>query len=166
MDSIKQELYVKEGENKILREKLTEKDSELFVSKQQKVKLTEQQVKEQTQKEQQLKADIQRLNTQLQFKERDLAELREKCHDLETAVSAAGDTQATATHAPTTSHHSPRVVKVSVSPKARRGGFPSTKSFLADEGSQLIPPQPSNREEVLMIDAGLYFIKKKLHKSF
>ncbi|XP_062590170.1 ATR-interacting protein-like [Saccostrea cucullata] len=152
MDSIKQELYVKEGENKILREKLDTKEAELSASKQQKLKLTEQQMKEQSQREKQLKAEIQSLNTQLQFKERDLAELREKCRDLETSVSAAGDSQIPSTSA---AHHSPRVRKVVVSPKGKRGGFPSTKSFLAEEGSQIVHPAQSKKEEVEMVDVAI-----------
>eukprot|EP00105_Crassostrea_gigas_P036305 XP_019920453.1 PREDICTED: ATR-interacting protein isoform X4 [Crassostrea gigas] len=151
MESIKQELYVKEGENKILREKLTEKDSELGAIKQQKMKLTEQQMKEQSQKEKQLKQTIQSLNAQLQFQERDLAKMREKCRDLELAMTAAGDSQVAGT---SSSHQSPRVVKkIVVSPKGRRGGFPSTKTFLAEEGSQLAPAQQGEKEEVQMVDA-------------
>ncbi|XP_048739112.2 ATR-interacting protein-like isoform X2 [Ostrea edulis] len=145
MESIKQELYVKEGENKILRDKLTEKDAELSASKQQKLKVTEQQVKEQSQKEKQLRAEIQSLNTQLQFKERDLAEMREKCRNLETLMSASGDSEV-----PSTSYHSPKVRKVVVSPKGKRSGFPSTKSFMAEEGSQ--QSKPSIREESVMKD--------------
>lgn len=152
MESIKQELYVKEGENKILREKLTEKDSELGAIKQQKMKLTEQQMKEQSQKEKQLKQTIQSLNAQLQFQERDLAKMREKCRDLELAMTAAGDSQVAGT---SSSHQSPRVVKkIVVSPKGRRGGFPSTKTFLAEEGSQLAPAQQGEKGEVQMVDAG------------
>lgn len=151
LELIKQELYVKEGENKILREKLTEKDSELGASKQQKMKLTEQHLKEQSQKEKQLKEKIQSLNTQLQFKERDLAEMREKCHNLESAMTAAGDSQVVA--GTSSSHHSPRVVKrIVVSPKSKSRGFPSTKSFLAEEGSQLMPAH-QGKQEVLMVDA-------------
>ncbi|XP_061187663.1 ATR-interacting protein-like [Saccostrea echinata] len=152
MESIKQELYVKEGENKILREKLETKEAELSASKQQKLKLTEQQMKEQSQRERQLKAEIQSLNTQLQFKERDLAELREKCRDLETSVSAAGDSQIPST---SSAHHSPRVRKVVVSPKGKRSGFPSTKSFLVEEGSQLVQPAQSKKDDVEMKDAAI-----------
>lgn len=154
MESIKQELYVKEGENKILREKLTEKDSELGAIKQQKMKLTDQQMKEQSQKEKQLKQTIQSLNAQLQFQERDLAKMRDKCRDLELAMTASGDSQVAGTST-SSSHQSPRVVKkIVVSPKGRRGGFPSTKSFLAEEGSQLAPAQQGEKEEVQMVDAG------------
>ncbi|XP_052676534.1 ATR-interacting protein-like [Crassostrea angulata] len=167
MESIKQELYVKQGENKILREKLTEKDSELGAIKQQKMKLTEQQMKEQSQKEKQLKQRIQSLNAQLQFQERDLAKMRDKCRDLELAMTAAGDSQVAGT---SSSHQSPRVVKkIVVSPKGRRGGFPSTKTFLAEEGSQLVPAQQGEKGEVQMVDAAtsanITEEAKKIYKS-
>ncbi|KAK3584365.1 hypothetical protein CHS0354_010151 [Potamilus streckersoni] len=132
----KEDLCAKEGEIKLLRDSLHRKENEVGQFKMDQFNQSEQLRKEHIEKERALQTEINKLKTQLQFKEHEQGEAVDRYRELESQLRAFKSGQSTAF--PIASQPSPKRRKVVVqekSPKSSHTGFPTTKSFHAQEGS-------------------------------
>ncbi|XP_014784739.1 serine-rich adhesin for platelets isoform X1 [Octopus bimaculoides] len=148
----KQNLYLKEGEIKILRtdlQKETEKLSKLQQDK------TQQEVREKTESEKHLKSEIERLNVQLQFKEQEIMHLKDSLLNVKSSIAASG--AASPQSATTSSYYagSSKVRRVLVEKPSPQKKFPSDDSILSADnirsrgnGKISISPQKSTSESV------------------
>lgn len=156
---------MKDGEIKILRKNLSEKSKEVSTVKDEKFKVIEQHKKEQKVKEKTMESDIMRIGNELKFKEQELASMKTQYQMLESKLRQYIDEPSSNSESPSKSqstYHSPRMRKVQTkSPAGSKSGFPTSKSFLADDSfcHKSTPPTTSGSNitpRTVTTDAGLY----------
>ncbi|OWF51643.1 ATR-interacting protein-like [Mizuhopecten yessoensis] len=134
LQEIKKELSNKDGEIKILRDTLQKKEGEITQAKKERMQTIEQQRREQSEREKNLQVSLDRQTTQLQFKERDIAELHERCRSLESRqqqnegsnIGGSPRKVVVLQHSPTPNKDRSPVGNVN---------FPTKRSFMADDRS-------------------------------
>ncbi|XP_045196337.2 uncharacterized protein LOC123551455 isoform X2 [Mercenaria mercenaria] len=157
VDKMKEEVCIKEGENKLLRDNLTKKDAELDTIKTEKISQIHQQNLQQTEKEKTLQTEVTRLQTQLQFKEQEERELTDRVRELESQLRRLQAAEPTSSQGfPQSQSVSPKPRKVFVEERSPKGysGFPSKKTFMAEEVSPCKKVKVSQSEEVKVSQSG------------
>ncbi|KAL4233011.1 hypothetical protein ACF0H5_007697 [Mactra antiquata] len=165
LDNLQQEVFVKEGENKVLRDNLTSKDRELDSLKMEKISQIHQQNLQQSERERNLQAEMSRLQTQLEFKSQEERELTNRCQELQIQLRNAQLSAQPSTSTSTQSvspqpkripveERSPRPKRIPVDERSPRGQsmFPSQRTFMAEEVSPIkrIQPTPSGDHQPVM----------------
>ncbi|XP_071082575.1 ATR-interacting protein-like [Haliotis cracherodii] len=138
---VKDNLYAKDGEIKILRESLKRREAELVKMREDHAHLIEQMNSQKASLKEALKTDTDRLQTQLQFRDQEFKELEEKCRLMEQRIQAYRSGSPMKHSSPTSRSPASRKVRPDTSPHSK-SSFPSRQSFMCNERDSS-EPNPS-----------------------
>jgi len=141
-----------DGQVKILRASLTQKENELSRLRQEQLRAIEQEARLRAERESNLGKEIEKLKTQLQFKEQEIVEVQGRCKKLEVRLTKVANVDLeSGSSLPSQSPRS-KVGNLLTSPKSKvsclsspkskvtipspvKGAFPNEQSFLSEEKS-------------------------------
>ncbi|XP_074168499.1 ATR-interacting protein isoform X4 [Rhinolophus sinicus] len=124
MKAMEEEVLIKNGEIKILRDSLHQTESTLEEQRRSHFLLEQEKTQALSDKEKEFSKKLQSLQSELQFKDAEMNELRTKLQSSERANKLA---------VPSTSHVSPRKIKTEAcSPQFGKPSFPTKESFIAN----------------------------------
>ncbi|XP_067683214.1 ATR-interacting protein-like [Haliotis asinina] len=138
---VKDALYTKDGEIKILRESLKRREAELVKIREDHVHLMDQMTTQKASLKETFRTDMDRLQTQLQFRDQEFKELEEKCRLMEQRLQAFHSGSPMKHSSPKSRSPVSRKVRPDISPNSKTS-FPSRQSFMSDE-RESSEPKPS-----------------------
>ncbi|XP_074053732.1 ATR-interacting protein isoform X1 [Macrotis lagotis] len=165
MKAMQEEILIKNGEIKILRDSLHHTESNLEEKKRSHFLLEQEKIQALNDKEKEFSKKLQSLQSELQFKDAEMNELRNKLHN--------SGKSSKATTNPSISHISPRkspsrVTKLEACPpQMGKSSFPTKESFSANTSplySCQIPLQPyvlTHREDIKTYNLGSESVKQE-----
>lgn len=151
MKAMEEEVLIKNGEIKILRDSLHQTESTLEEQRRSHFLLEQEKTQALSDKEKEFSKKLQSLQSELQFKDAEMNELRTKLQSSERANKLA---------VPSTSHVSPRKIKTEAcSPQFGKPSFPTKESFIAN----MPLPQPCQTEPGHKSPVGREVSENKAH---
>ncbi|XP_046561175.1 ATR-interacting protein-like isoform X2 [Haliotis rubra] len=138
---VKDTLYAKDGEIKILRESLKRREAELVKTREDHVHLIDQMATQKASLKETFRTDTDRLQTQLQFRDQEFKELEEKCRLMEHRLQSFQSGSPIKHSSPKSRSPVSRKVRPDVSPNSK-SSFPSRQSFMSDK-RESSEPKPS-----------------------
>lgn len=152
MALLRQNQQSNDGQVKILRASLTQKENELSRLRQEQLRVVEQDARLKEQLELNLGKEIDKLKTQLQFKEQEIVEVQARCKKLDARLAKVGNDDLESGNSLLPQSPRSKVGNLLTSPKSKvtclsstrskvmvtsptKGAFPNEHSFLSEEKS-------------------------------